>query len=233
MAVSTPETNDRAEDARRLRVILADDDPLVRRVLREALQDAGLTVIAEAATGRETVELALHYRPDVLVVDLVMPDGDGLQAIRRIKTAGVTDILMVVLTSSANDDEAVAALRAGAVGFLTKDVALDGLGRVLQGVMEGEAAVSRRLSRVVIDRLRSAPESRVGLRPVRSRLSPREWEVLDMMCEEKSTDEMADILVLSVETVRSHIKHILSKLDVRSREAAVALAAELRAPNGP
>ena len=214
----------------RVRVVIADDDLLVRRVLRDVLERTGMTVVAEAGTGREAVELAVYYRPDVLIVDLLMPEGTGLHVIRRLAALGIHEVRTVVLTGTRDEDAAVAVLRSGAVGYLTKDMAITELPRAIHGVMNGEAAVSRRLSLVLIERLREGRTSDVGLRPVRSSLTPREWEVLDLLCEHESTSAIADRLVVSVETVRSHVKSILRKLEVNSRSAAVDLAPSLRKP---
>src|ERR1700712_2625043 len=115
-----------------LRGIVADDDPLARRMVRDLLQTAGITVIAEAASGREAVELSLHYRPDVVVMDLVMPGVDGLTATRRL-TEVAPEVKVVILTSSDDDEVGIATLRAGASGFLRKDVGIDSLPRAPRG----------------------------------------------------------------------------------------------------
>jgi DNA-binding NarL/FixJ family response regulator len=213
----------------KLKVLIADDDPLVRRVLRDTLEKNGVTVIAETGTGRETTELVLHYQPDLLVLDLLMPDGDGIDVIRRVRSAG-DQIPIVVLTASEDEEAAMLALRAGAVGFLSKDLALSDLPRTLRKVLEGEAAISRRLGRALIERLRTLPDGQIGVRPVRSALTPREWEVLDLLCAGRSTDDIASNLVLSIETVRSHVKSILRKMGVGSRAEAVAMAPRMRTP---
>lgn len=211
----------------RLRVIVADDDPLARRLIRDALQLAGIIVIADASNGVEALELARHYNPDVVLMDVVMPTMDGIEATRRIR-AQAPGVKVVMLTRSDDDELALVGLQAGAVGYLTKDISADAIPRVVQGAGAGEAAVSRHLSMRLLERLHALPE--VGLRPVRSALTPREWEVLDLLCTSQTTDQIAELLVLSTETVRSHIKNILRKLKVRSREEAVALAPTLRLP---
>jgi DNA-binding NarL/FixJ family response regulator len=184
-------------------------------------------VIAEARNGREAVELALHYRPDVVLMDVVMPETDGIEATRRILEANPEQVI-VILTSSEDDDMGLLGLRAGAAGFLTKDVDIDALPRALRSALSGEAAISRRLSMRLIQHLRTAPGGRHGLRPVKSPLTPREWEVVDLLGEGMTTDDIAAALVLSSETVRSHVKHILRKLGARSREEAVAIAQRMR-----
>jgi NarL family two-component system response regulator LiaR len=210
-----------------LRAIIADDDPLARRMIRDALQNAGIVVIAEAHNGRQVVELVLHYRPDVVLMDVVMPELDGIAATRRI-VKELPEQLVIMLTSGDDDDVAMVGLRAGAVGFLTKDVEIDMLPRALVGAVSGEAAISRRMSMRLVEHMRRSPEGGSGLRPVRSPLTQREWEVVDLLAERLSTDEIAERLVLSTETVRSHVKNILRKLDARSRDEAVRAAQRLR-----
>jgi DNA-binding NarL/FixJ family response regulator len=217
-----------AED--RLRVVVADDDPLVRRILRHTLQDDGMTVVAEATNGREALELASHYRPDILLVDLVMPEGGALEVLDRMRELGVPGVHVIVLTSFGRDEDAVAALRAGAVGWLSKEIGMQELPRALRAAANGEAVVSRRFARVLVEQLRESPEARIGVRPVHSPLSEREWEVLDALCGHSSTIEIASTLELSPETVRTHVKSILRKLGVRTREEAVAAAPRLRTP---
>jgi DNA-binding NarL/FixJ family response regulator len=223
-----PEGSDGACAEAPLRVIVADDDPLARRVVRDALEAGGIVVVAEATTGREAIELSLYYKPDVVLMDLVMPDGDGIHATRRI-LAREPGLEVVILTSSDDDDVGLVGLRAGASGFLNKRAGVDALPRALRGAAAGEAVVSRRLTMRLVDSMRRARTDGAGLRPVRSRLTPREWEVLDLLCAGQSTDDIADTLVLSSETVRSHIKNLLRKLGVRSREAAIEEARRMRA----
>jgi NarL family two-component system response regulator LiaR len=214
-----------------VRAIIADDDPFARKMIKDALQRAGLIVIAEAHDGRQAVELTRHYRPDVVLMDVVMPELDGIAATRRIVKHD-PDQLVVILTTADDDEIGLLGLRAGAVGFLAKDVDVDVLPQAIHGALGGEAAISRRLGKQLIEQLRRSPEGAGGLRPVKSPLTPREWEVIDLLAEEKSTDRIAAELVLSSETVRSHVKNILRKLDVRSREEAVAIARRMRSEPG-
>jgi two-component system, NarL family, response regulator LiaR len=210
-----------------LRAIIADDDPFARRTIKDALQRAGIVVIAEAQNGRQAVELCLHYRPHVVLMDVVMPELDGIAATRRI-VKEIPGQIVVILTSSDEEEMGLLGLRAGAVGFLTKDLDVDVLPQALRGALEGEAVISRRLGMRLVEQLRTAPQGARGLRPVKSPLTPREWEVIDLLDEGKTTDQIADSLVVSGETVRSHVKNILRKLDVGSREEAVAVARRMR-----
>src|SRR5918994_6820724 len=220
------------QDARRneqapLRVIVADDDPIARRSIKQALTQPGIVVIAEAHDGRGAVELCLHYRPDIVIMDVVMPVLDGIQATRRI-IEQQPDQTVVILTSSDEEEFGFVGLRAGAAGFLSKDVDIDVLPQAARGAANGEAVISRHPGMRLIEHLRQAPEPSTGMRPVKSPLTPREWQIIDLLCEDRSTDEIARELVLATETVRSHVKNILRKLDVRSREQAVAGAAGTR-----
>jgi two-component system, NarL family, response regulator LiaR len=210
-----------------LRVIVVDDDPLARRMLRDVLQEAGIVVIAEAGGGREAIELSNYYKPDVVVMDLVMPGIDGIAATRQI-VSQTPDVRVVMLTSSDSEDVGLLTLRAGASGFLCKSVGVDALPRALRCAKDGEAVVSRQLTMRLIEGMRRVREDGAGMRPIRSPLTPREWEVLDLLCQERSTDDIADTLVLSVETVRSHIKSVLRKLGVRSRQEAIKAAGRVR-----
>jgi DNA-binding NarL/FixJ family response regulator len=208
-------------------VIIADDDPLARRVVKNALQEAGITVIAEASNGREAAELALYYRPDCVLIDLVMPEVDGFEATRRIVNSA-PEIRVVMLTASDEEDIGLLGLRTGACGFLNKQIDIESLPHALRGTLAGEAAISRQLTMKLIERYRRTREDGLGMRPVRSDLTAREWEVLDLLCAHANTDAIADSLVLSPETVRSHVKNLLRKMGVRSRVEAVAAAQRLR-----
>jgi DNA-binding NarL/FixJ family response regulator len=210
-----------------MRVIVADDDPFARRMIKDALQRAGVVIIAEAHNGYEAVELCLHYRPDVVVMDVVMPEIDGIAATRRILKE-IPDQLVVMLTSTDEDDMGLLGLRAGAVGFLSKDLDIDVLPRALRGAIDGEAVISRKLGRRLVEHLRTTGSGTTGMRPVKSPLTAREWEVIDLLYEGMTTDQIADSLVLASETVRSHVKNIMKKLNARSRGEAVEAAQRMR-----
>ena len=138
-----------------LRVLVAEDDPVARRMVREVLQGAGMTVVAEAETGSQAVELALEHRPDAVLMNVAMPDVDGLSATRRIVGELPDQIIILV---SRDDDEAtgLACLRAGAVGYLSTDLDVEALPRAVAGAVHGEAAISRRLVMRLVERLRGA-----------------------------------------------------------------------------
>jgi two-component system, NarL family, response regulator LiaR len=215
------------DDTPRIRALITDDDPLVRRLIRQTLQADNMTVIAEATSGREAVELALFYRPDVVVMDYGMPEMDGIEATRLIHDQDQS-IRVVLLTGDDDAALGIRGLRAGASGFLSKNIDLDSLPRALRGSLDGEAAISRRLAMQLIRHVRSAPAGAPGLRPVRSNLTGREWEVLDLLAGGATNQDIARELVLSPETVRTHLKNLYRKLGARSRDEAVAAATRLR-----
>jgi DNA-binding NarL/FixJ family response regulator len=207
-------------------VIIADADPFARRVIRDALQRAGIVVIAEARDGRDVVELSVHYRPDVVLMD-VLPHVDKIRAIRRILDR-VPSVAVIIVSAEDEEDLGLLCLRSGAIGYLSKSVDLDALTRATRAAAAGQAVISRRLTLRLIDVLRRTTHPAPSMRPVSSELTAREWEVLDLLSRDLATGEIASALVVSNETVRSHIKHILHKLRVHTRQEAVDLARRLR-----
>jgi two-component system, NarL family, response regulator LiaR len=213
---------------RGVRVLIADDDPLARAAIKAAIEEGGdFTVCGEAATGFEAITMAGETGPEVIVMDVVMPELDGVAATRRIvRDAPETKIIM--LATLEDEELALLALRSGATGYLPKRMNLQTLPRVLGCVLAGEAAISRALTARLVERFRLLPESSEGVRPVRSDLTSREWEVLDLLCAGQSTERIAGDLGMSIETVRSHVKRILRKLGVHSRAEAVEMAEAIR-----
>jgi NarL family two-component system response regulator LiaR len=211
----------------RLRVVIADPDPLARRAIRDELQQLPRFVVAaEATDGVEALELCRHYRPELLITEAVLPRIDGVELTRRLATdaPGVQVLLFAV---SADPELEMRALRAGAQGFLRKAVGIAAVGPSLSAIARGEAAVSRALTMRLIERLRQVPEAGRGVRPVRSNLTTREWEVLDMLVTGESVSAIAQTLYLSQDTVYSHTKSIMRKLGVGNRHDAVEAAERL------
>jgi DNA-binding NarL/FixJ family response regulator len=215
----------------RIRVVLVDDDPLARHAMRTGLQGAGMVVIADAASAQDALSLASHYRPDVVVMDVLLEGADGIAATRAI-TARAPEVRVLLVTRSADAGVGLVALRAGASGFVSKDGEISALVGAVRRVAAGEVALAPALSRHLVDVVRALPEGGLGVRPVQSVLTTREWEVLDLLCEGQGVDDIAGNLVLARETVRTHIKRILRKLGVHTRQDAVRQAHGLRAPYG-
>jgi DNA-binding NarL/FixJ family response regulator len=214
------------------RVLIAAADPLVRRALKTVLTDAGFEVVADTASAEGLVRDLGTHTPHVALVDVILEDGDGLETAERIAREW-PDVRVIVLSASEDDSKAVRALRAGARGYLRKDIELEALPRAIEGVMSGEAAISRRLTMRVVDELRKSPLMGPGMRPTVSELTPREWQVLDLLTTGASTADIAIDLVLSPETVLTHVKNILKKLGVHSRRDAILQADRLRLGQDP
>jgi len=207
-----------------LRVVIADDHPPTRSGVRDALEQQECVVVAEAATADEAVAAAAEHRPDVCLLDIHMP-GSGIVAAAEI-THTVPDVAVVMLTASRDDEDLFAALRAGASGYLLKDMDPGRLSPALRGVLAGEAVLPRWLVLKVVNQLRATPRRRIALpnRSAAAELTEREAEILDLMGNGLSTQEIAARLFLAQVTVRTHIAAILKKLRVSDRKAAIRLA---------
>lgn len=214
------------------RVVIADDDPPIRVEIRAALQEDGIVVIAEAASGRDAIDLALHFRPDLVLMDVIMIGMDGITATRAIAERA-PEVHVLLLTSSEDEELGLLGLRAGANGQLTKGLPMPDLVAAVRRAAAGEAVLTPGVAMRLVERLRALPDGGLGVRPVRSDLTPREWEVLDLLCAGLSVDDIADRLVLSRDTVRTHVKRIFRKLGVHSQGAAIEMANSLRATFTP
>jgi DNA-binding NarL/FixJ family response regulator len=207
----------------RFRVLIADDHPPTRAGVKAALESDGFVVCAQAADARAAIEAARSEQPDVCLLDIHMP-GDGIHAAETISRE-LPDAAVVMLTVSRTDTDLFNALRAGASGYLLKDIDPVRLPLALRGVLEGEAALPRRLVALLIEEFRERKRRRriplVGRRGVE--LTDREWEVLELMRQGLTTEEIAAKLFISPVTVRTHVSAILKKLHVSTREAALEL----------
>jgi NarL family two-component system response regulator LiaR len=211
----------------RLRVVIADPDPLARRAVRDELQARPRFVVAaEASDGVEALELCRHYRPELLVTEAVLPRIDGI-ALTRMLHEEAPEVRTLLFAVSTDTGMGMQALRSGAWGYVPKDAGIAAVGASLAAVARGEAAVSRVLTMRLIERLRQVPEAGTGIRPVKSNLTSREWEVLDMLVSGAGTTAIAGTLFLTEDTVYSHIKSIMRKLGVRTRGEAIEAASSL------
>jgi len=204
-----------------LRVLIADDHPMARVGVRIALERGGFKVCAEAADADSAIDAAERELPDICLLDIQMP-GSGIHAAEEIGKR-VPDSAIVMLTVSRIDTDLFDALRAGATGYLLKDIDPTRLPLVLRRVLDGEAALPRHLVALVIDEFRERGRRRPLLKRRGVVLTDREWEVLELMSHGLTTFEIADRLFIEPVTVRTHVSAILKKLHVSSRKAALQL----------
>ena len=207
-----------------IRVLLVDDDDLMRAGLRAVLSsDDEIDVVGEVAGGLGAVAGVRETRPHVVLMDIRMPDLDGIAATREILSAS-PDVKVVMLTTFEDDDYIFGALAAGASGFLLKRTRPEDLIGAIHTVAEGDALLSPAVTRKVIDRATTQP--RVGRNDALERLTPREREVLEQLARGLSNAEIAESLVVEETTVKTHVKRVLAKLGLRDRVQAVIFAYE-------
>jgi DNA-binding NarL/FixJ family response regulator len=218
------------------RVVIADDQALVRSGFGMILAADGIEVVAEAADGAEAVAAVRRTRPDLVLMDVRMPRMDGIEATRQILSGGADGTRVLILTTYDLDHYVYAALTAGASGFLLKDVSPEHLVAAVRLVRTGDALLAPAITRRLIECFarRDEPAHR-RVHGDLSQLTPRELEVLRLLATGMSNAEVADRLVLSPTTVKTHVARILSKLELRDRVQAVVLAYEtgLVSPGSP
>ena len=208
-----------------VRVVLADDQQLIRTALRMVMADIeDVEVVGEAATGAEAVSLTGELAPDVVVMDIRMPQMDGIEATRRI-TEGPTDTRIVVLTTFDDDEYVYGALRAGASGFLVKDMALDDIIGAVRVVASGDALIAPSVTRRLIQDFTARPEPTRNRRDLTA-ITDREREVLTLVGSGLSNAEIAAELYISVATAKTYLTRLLTKLDARDRVQLVIMAYE-------
>jgi DNA-binding NarL/FixJ family response regulator len=207
-------------------VLIADDDNLMRAGLIELLTaDPAIDIVGQAANGREAIERARHLAPDVVLMDVRMPDLDGIAATRELTRAD-PDTRVLILTTFEQDDYIFGALRAGASGFLLKRTRPEDLIAAVHTIATGDALLSPSVTRRVIDRMAHQPTPDLTGRANLDHLTPREREVLQLIARGLSNREIAAQLVVEESTIRTHVKRILMKLHLRDRVQAVIYAYE-------
>jgi DNA-binding NarL/FixJ family response regulator len=197
-----------------LSLLLADDHTMVRQSMRQSMEAEGFTIVGEAGDGEEAVRLAETLTPDVVLMDVSMPVLDGVEATKRIKERRPA-IQVVMLTMHADTDVIRRALKAGAVGYLTKDCSIDDVARAVRLAASGETALSVELAAALLREGSKVTEEGAPA------LSSREVEVLQLIAEGSSPPEVAAALFISVKTVKNHLSNIYEKLDARDRTQAV------------
>jgi DNA-binding NarL/FixJ family response regulator len=208
----------------KLRLLIADDQPLMRAGFRAVLEATGeMEVVAEASDGEEAVRAARTLKPDVVLMDVRMPNLDGIEAIRQLPNHRV-----LVLTTFGLDEYIVEALRAGASGFITKDVPAEELVRAVRVVAAGDALLTPAVTRQLLDRVARRLPAPVSHAPDElGELTDREREVLELLARGMSNAEIAAALVVGEATVKTHVSNVLMKLGLRDRVQAVVLAYEM------
>jgi DNA-binding NarL/FixJ family response regulator len=208
------------------RVLIADDDDLMRAGLAELLTvDPGIEVAGQAATGREAVEQARRLTPDVVLMDVRMPDLDGIAATRELARVA-PGVRVLILTTFEQDDYVFGALRAGASGFLLKRTRPEELLAAVHTIAAGDSLLSPSVTRRVIDRMAQQPTPELADQARLAALTPREREVLERIARGLSNREIAAALAVEESTIRTHVKRILMKLELRDRIQAVIFAYE-------
>ena len=208
------------------RVLIADDDDLMRAGLAELLTvDPAIEVAGQAATGREAVEQARRLAPDVVLMDVRMPDQDGIAATRELARVAPR-VRVLILTTFEQDDYVFGALRAGASGFLLKRTRPEELLAAVHTIAAGDSLLSPSVTRRVIDRMAQQPTPELADQARLDALTPREREVLERVARGLSNREIAAALAVEESTVRTHVKRILMKLELRDRVQAVIFAYE-------
>jgi len=205
-----------------IRVLIAEDHPIMRQglgVVLDAYED--LALVGEAENGEQAVQLAQALKPDVIVMDIQMPVMDGIQAIQEISNLGL-DVRILVLTSYPDDDKVFQAIKAGAMGYFLKETRSEQLAEAIRLVQRGEAALSPAIARKLMQEIKEPTETTLP----QEILTQREMEILRYLARGLSNQEIADELVISITTVATHVRNILSKLHLANRTQAALYAVE-------
>ncbi|MCU0311663.1 MAG: response regulator transcription factor [Acidimicrobiales bacterium] len=210
-----------------IRLMLADDHRMLREGLRRSMVEQGFDVVAEAGNGDEAVRLADQLRPDIVLMDVTMPEMDGVEATRQIR-AIAPDVRIVMLTMHADQGVLADAIRAGASGYLVKDCSTEEIADAVRLAMSGESALSPQIAASMLDEVRRLGDAQAfGAADEERVVSRREEEVLQLIADGCSTPEVAERLYISQKTVKNHLASIYQKLDARDRTQAVLQAVRM------
>jgi len=204
-----------------IRLVLIDDHTMLRHGLRQTLRESGFDVVGEASNGRAGARLVREVKPDVTVMDLDMPQMNGIEATRAIlESDPAARVLM--LTISTDEDDVLDALAAGACGYILKTAPPDDTVRAIVAAHEGDSAISPRVAGRLVERVRDRAGRTAPLPP--SPLTPRELEILRLIADGRENHEIAEILVISPSTAKNHVAHVLDKLGMENRVQAAVYA---------
>ena len=206
-----------------IRLMLADDHRMLREGLRRSMTDQGFDVVGEARDGDEAIELAEELQPDVILMDVTMPEVDGVEATRQIRQT-MDEVRIVMLTMHADQEVLAAAIRAGASGYLVKDCSTEEIANAVRMAADGETALSPQLAASMLDEVRKLDQPAVEEERL---VTKREEEVLQLIADGCSTTEVAEQLYISQKTVKNHLASIYQKLDARDRTQAVLRAVRM------
>ena len=207
-----------------IRLMLADDHRMLREGLRRSMTEAGFDVVGEAGDGVEAIAMADDLQPDVILMDVTMPNCDGVEACRRVIESG-SDTRVVMLTMHADKEVLANAIRAGAIGYLTKDSSTRDIADAVRMAVEGDTVLSPQLARTMLEEVRKLDAP--GTQEAERVISDREVEVLQLIADGCSTPEVAAQLYISQKTVKNHLASIYQKLDARDRTQAVLAAVRM------
>lgn len=209
-----------------IRLMLADDHRMLREGLRRSMAEQGFDMVGEARDGAEAVELARVLQPDVILMDVTMPELDGVEATRRIRSS-LPGVKVVMLTMHADQDVLASAIRAGASGYLVKDCSTEEIAEAVRMTARGDTIISPRLAASMLDEVRRIDRPSAGVSDEERVVTRREEEVLQLIADGCSTPEVAERLYISQKTVKNHLASIYQKLDARDRTQAVLQAVRM------
>jgi DNA-binding NarL/FixJ family response regulator len=222
-ATAAPGDQQGTKGLEELRVLVVDDHDLFRTGLRNLLEEEGVNVVGEAENGEAAIRLASDLAPDVVIMDLNMPGAGGVETTRRLSSLAPLS-RVVVLTISADDDDVMTAVMAGACGYLLKDSSIQELIAGIRAASEGESLISPQIAAKVLQQLRAQSKDTDAAATIRAELSDRELEVLKLIANGKDNAQIARELYISPKTVKNHISNILMKLQIENRIQAAVYA---------